>query len=178
MRLTSATESGTYRRLGPIIFDHDIIGVTEGKYVLGSVRRKSVTAIRQEKRKSFKHPIAGMVVGLAMALAPLLSVIGSPFGVGLALTSLSRIAGAFFMFLLGVYLLWGVVTRKDESWIVFIFKSGERAFPIPDELSTNETEKLLKLLHEGPGAVEPPIERALGFEVLPAKPPTPKEDAC
>jgi hypothetical protein len=176
MRFTSAAESGTYRRFGPIIFDHDMVGVMDGKYVIGSVRRTWVTAIRQEKRKSFRHPIGGLIVGLFMVLAPLLSAVGSSFGVGLALTSFSRLIGALFLFFMGAYLLWGVATRKDEPWIVFILRSGERAFPLSSELSLDETAKLLNLLREGPAAVEPRIERALGFEVLPAKPQTPKAD--
>lgn len=46
MRFTTAAGSGNYHRLGPIVYNDDIIGVMDGKYLLGSAGRKSVVAFR------------------------------------------------------------------------------------------------------------------------------------
>jgi hypothetical protein len=45
-----------------------------------------------------------------------------------------RLGGSFFMFCFGVYLLWGVVRRRDEPWLVITTGAGEHAFPLRDEL--------------------------------------------
>lgn len=125
-------------------------------------------------RKSFKHPIGGLVVGLVMVLAPVLSVL-DVFGAGLALSSPARGIGGFCMFLCGVYLLWSVVTRKNEPWIAFVLRQGERAFPLKTELSASEADVLVRSCASHAVMGDPPLQRAMGFEVLPPKPPVPEK---
>jgi hypothetical protein len=154
LELTSA--SGPPRQcrvVYPLFFDDELVGVLEGKYVLGTVARRSLIAVRTERRSSFKHPAVGAAVGLAMTLVPLQSVAGDPLGLWwLTLGSPLRLVGSFFMFGFGALLLWGVWRRREEPWIVFTTKAGESAYPLEYGLSPQARETVQSLCDGAPEA--------------------------
>jgi hypothetical protein len=104
--------------------------------VLGSVARTSLTGYRIEQRTSFKHPIVGMLLGVALIAVPVQSCAGDPLGVSWLTPGSFRVgAASLFMLFCGLFLLWGVIRRRDEPWIVFIASAGERAFRLRADLS-------------------------------------------
>ncbi len=84
----------------------------------------------------FEHPVVGLLVGLAMVGVPAQAAAGDPLGLWwLTLASLLRLVGSFFTACFGLVLLWGVVRRRDEPWMVFVTTTGERAFPLRGDLA-------------------------------------------
>jgi hypothetical protein len=136
-----------YQVIDPIFFNDEVIGVLEGKYVRGKVGRRLVTGYRVEHRTSFKHPIAGLALGLALVGLPLQALAGDPLGLGgfLAGTNM-RTIGALFMVCFGVYVLWEVARRRQEPWLVFVIEGGERGFPLTKELSPQALETLKTII--------------------------------
>jgi len=132
----SVDPTARYRVVEPLFFNDDVIGVLDGKYVQGTVGLRSITTYRVERRTSFKHPVVGLLLGLAMVGVPAQAVAGDPLGLWwLTLGRPMRLVGSFFMVCFGLLLLWGVVRRRDEPWVVFVTTTGERAFPLRNELS-------------------------------------------
>ena len=85
MELTSSADpTARYHIVGPLFFNDDLIGVLDGKYVRGTVPRRSATGYRIEQRKSLKHPVIGLLVGVFMVCvgAPLLAGVGDAVGLG------------------------------------------------------------------------------------------------
>ena len=145
--------SPQYNVVDPLFFNEDVFGVLDGSYILGTMDRDAVKAVRHEERKSFKHPVIGGLVSAAFVVVPLQSVLGDPLGLWwLTLASPFRLVGSFFLFLFGIILLWGVVRRRDEPWIVFVTKSGERAFPLRRDVSPKAAAVLRTLFGEGADA--------------------------
>src|SRR5690349_3669776 len=116
MELVSQNTGGeTYQRIGPFIYNDETIGIVEGNYVVERVRRAFITGIDFECRSSFKHPIIGLILGLVLVTVPVQAVMGDPLGLWwLTLASPHRVAGTFFMFLFGIYLIWAVLRRRNE----------------------------------------------------------------
>jgi hypothetical protein len=56
------------------------------------------------------------------------------------------------MLFFGVCLLWGVMRRRDQSWLVLTTASGERAFPLNEELPETAVAALRSLVVEAPYA--------------------------
>lgn len=138
MELTSARAdpAAPYTVVDQIFYDDRVVGVLEHSYVLGTVHRASITAVRFEGRSTFKHPVIGLVLGLAFAGVPVQSVLGDPLHLWwLTLASPMRVLGSVFMLFVGTYLLWEVIRRRDEPWVVFVLGTTERAFPLARPLS-------------------------------------------
>jgi hypothetical protein len=150
MELTARSDPGAiYKVAKPIFYDERVIGVLEGKYVQGTVGRRSLRAYRVEQRTSFKHPIVGAVLGGVLVGVPLQAVAGDPLGLWwLTLASPMRLAGSVFMAFFGAFLLWGVIRRREQPWLVLTTVSGERAFPLNEELSKLAAEVLDGLVDE------------------------------
>ena len=147
MELTSSSDpKARYVIAAPLFFNDDVIGVLDGRYVAGAVPRRRLIGFRQEYRTSFKHPIVGLAVGLVMVVIALVSFLAWL----VALADLHFLLGSIFMFIFGVYLLWGVVRRHDEPWVVFILDHEERALPLKAELSPDHVALLEKLCAEKP----------------------------
>jgi hypothetical protein len=136
VELTSAVHgSRSFCRIDPLFWTDELVGVLDGRYVLGSVPRKSVTAVRFEERSSFKHPIAGGILALGLIVLPAMALIGNPFGwAWIAIYIFRGPIGCIFAVIFGSYLLWLVIRRHDEPWIVFVMGSIERAFPLKKRL--------------------------------------------
>lgn len=158
MDLTSSVDStAQYHVVWPLFFDDDVIGVLDGKYVQGTVARRSVTAFRLERRTSFKHPIIGLLLGLVLVGIPTQALAGDPLGLWwLTLASPMRLAGSFFMVCFGVFLLGSVMRRRDEPWVVFVTSTGEHGFPLRHNLSSEASEALRSICSGPAGATPPP----------------------
>ncbi len=136
----------SYVRVGPLIFNEHILHVVESGVVLGSVRRASMKTIRIEPRTSFKHPVVGTVLGLLGVAGPQLPRAASFLGVKAWewIESL-RIVG-FFMLVVGIILLIGVLRRRNIPWVVIDTQNGERCFPLEKEV-TPDVEQLVQDLN-------------------------------
>ena len=142
MDLTSeGSRTRTYDRVGPFFYDNEVIGVVEGKYVVDRVRRTSIKSVRFERRSSFKHPGVGMILGFVLLLLPVQALMGDPLGIGwLTLASAEGVVGAFFMFLFGLCLLWAVLRRRHEDWVVFVLERTEHPVPLRCVVSPEVTQ--------------------------------------
>lgn len=121
----SVDESKRYTTTGPIFYDGDLIGVLDGVTVMGSMARKEITAVRLERRTSFKHPILGLILGGVLMAA------------GLYWFSLTSGDGFVLYGCLlgcGAYLLQGVVRRREIPWLVLVAGTTEREFPLRQDL--------------------------------------------
>jgi hypothetical protein len=146
MQFSSATKPGQKLRvIAPICYDDHVVGVVDGKYLAGAVSRTAVTAIRLERRTSFKHPIVGLIVGISAMGISFLALAGDP-----TLATPHELVGLLFLFSVGAYLLWGVLRRRDEPWLVFVLGSSERAFPLKDDLSAEASSLLTQLCGRAP----------------------------
>ena len=103
-----------YQIVAPIYFNNDVVGVLDGKHSQGRVGRRVLTGFRIDRRTSFKHPVIGFVIGFVLVVIPLQALIGDLLGIWwVTLASPLRLVGSFFpFFLLGIYLLWGVVSAE------------------------------------------------------------------
>ncbi len=148
-----------YSRIGPVFYSDHVVGVLDGEYVVGSVNRNEITAIRQQTRTSFKHPILGSIFGVFSVAASFLLLRADP------------IVGVPALFI-GLYILWGVVRRRSEPWIVFRLTRYAWAFPLPKPLGDEEIAKLAALLPAAEQLFAPGYDpnRGRGFDVLPTKP--------
>jgi hypothetical protein len=144
MEFTSASDpSSRYVVIPPFFINNDLIGVLDGKSVLGSVTRRAVTSIRVENRSSFKHPIVGTLVGAAMVVVSTEYFLPHPEGAWWF--ALNSPLGSLFLLFCGCFLLWGVLRRRDEPWIVFVTDSGERDFPIKKVMTAEAVKSLLSV---------------------------------
>jgi hypothetical protein len=142
-----------YTIVRPIFFNDNVIGVLDGRYVQGTIGRRALRAFRVEQRTSFKHPVVGAVLGGVLTVVPLLTLVGDPLGLWwLTLASPLRLVGSFFMLFFGVCLLWGVMRRREQPWLVLTTASGERAFPLNEELPETAVAALRSLVVEAPYA--------------------------
>lgn len=148
MELTSTVDpTARFHIAAPLFFNDEIIGVLDGKYVQDSVARTALTGYRIEQRTSFKHPIMGLILGIALIVAPVQSFAGDPLRLWwFTMGSLHGIAGSFFMLLCGLYLVCAVIRRRDEPWIVLLTTTGERAFRLRDGLTPQAVGVLTSLV--------------------------------
>ncbi|MGC4119190.1 MAG: hypothetical protein QM765_32415 [Myxococcales bacterium] len=125
-------------RIGAVAFEGEQLLVLEGDYILARLDRAEVRSLRVEQRPSFKHPVLGAVLGLAL-LVP-----GGAF-VGIAPMAATKgvvyvLVGASISVIAGVSLLWGVITRKDIPFLVAVTERGESIYaldqPVTAELSS------------------------------------------
>lgn len=138
-----------YQIVAPIYFNNDVVGVLDGKHSQGRVGRRALMGFRIDRRTSFKHPVIGFVIGFVLVAIPLQALMGDPLGLWwVTLASPLRLVGSFFLFSFGIYLLWGVVSRREMPWLVLITDSGERAFPLRDEMPENAVAALRALITE------------------------------
>ena len=147
MELTSSSDpKARYVIVAPLFFNDDVVGVLDGRYISGAVPRRRLVGFRQENRTSFKHPIIGLAIGLAMVVISIAIFLAWL----LTLADLHFLLGSIFMFFFGVYLLWGVLRRHDEPWVVFLLEQEERALPLKAELSPDHVALLERICAEKP----------------------------
>jgi hypothetical protein len=149
MELTAAKSDSSkqYSVVKPIFINDEVVGVLDETYVLGTVARSRLKAFRTETRTSFKHPIIGAILGTVMVGVPVQSALGDPLNLWwLTLASPARVAGAVFMLFIGAYLLYGVLRRRDEEWLVLVSEHEERAFPIGGKLAPHVVDQLRELI--------------------------------
>jgi hypothetical protein len=131
-----------YIRVGPLAFDEELLIIMNQGVVIGSVLRRSINAIRIEPRTSFKHPIVGTVVGLVGVAGLLVPNAVRTFGLqDDDWIQPLRILG-FVMAVIGLILLLGVVRRRQIPWLVVDTDSGQRCFPLENEV-TPQVEQLI-----------------------------------
>ena len=138
-----ARSGSRYNRFGCFFHDDRIVGVLEADRVLGSVLRAEVTAIRLERRSTFKHPVLGLLLGLLLFLGPVDLMLGDPWG--LRWLALGSCTTMICEMMFGTYLLWSVIRRRDETWVVFASASGERAFPLSEQPLPDQIKLLASL---------------------------------
>jgi len=150
MEFSKRTDAkAVYKVAGPIFYDDDVIGVLEGKYVQGTVGRRSLQGFRIDRRTSFEHPVVGWLLGGVLVGVPLQAVAGDPLGLWwLTLASPMRLGASVCMVIFGACLLWGVIRRRDLPWLVLMTRTGERAFPLGEELPENAAIVLKSLVAE------------------------------
>lgn len=124
-----------YHVVTPLFFNDDLVGILDGDAVTGTVARAMVLAVRCEPRSSFKHPVAGLLLGVLLVGAAYWPLRGAPIANWWAILVLSKwLIASLFLFVFGAWLLWEVITRRDEPWIVFVTATRERAFPLKTDL--------------------------------------------
>ena len=128
-------------RVGQIAFNEMMLFVLEGEYVQGFVYLAEIQRITIQRRKSFRHPIIGFLVGLGCVLGPVSVLLGDPVGLaGL----LGAGGGCGFLFVLGIgaFTLFEVITSRKVPWLVVTTKDGDRAFLLGEPV-TAEQEQLV-----------------------------------
>ncbi len=143
----SSDPNAVYQVVEPLFFNDDVIGVLDGKHILGRVNRSSVTAFRVEQRSSFKHPVMGFVLGLVMIGIPLLPPAFEPDGLKyFTRASKEWLFVCFFLLCIGGYLIWCAASRRDQPWLVFETGSSEFAYPLRQTLPQRAEEVLRSLI--------------------------------
>ena len=151
MELLSVQSTQACQIAGPIFYNDNVIGVFDGRHVLGTVRRSSVTAWRTEYRTSFKHPVVGLVLAIIMLGVPLQSLLGDPLHLWwLTSMSMLRIIASMCMVLIGLYLLFELIRRRDLPWIVFNLGVEEQAFALKAELPPEAVDAVNQMIQPGP----------------------------
>lgn len=118
-----------YQMVGPLLVNDDVLGVTDGRYITATIGRHIIVRAGIEQRSSFKHPIAGAVVGTLFVYLSICAIPGNPLG-GDGVLPVRLGAAAIFLAAMGIYLLASVIRRKDVPWLVVETIHGQRAFPL------------------------------------------------
>ena len=115
----------------------------EGDAVVIRIRREEIRSLRIEQRPSFRHPVLGLAVGIAL-LAPAAVLVGPEVLsdtelVSPALTkSLGKLAIAIAVVMSalgGAYLLYGALTRREIPFLVVGTTRGENAYALAGPIS-------------------------------------------
>ena len=133
-------------RMGPIAFNERLIVVLEGKYVAGRVFRDQVQRLEIQWRSSFKHPFLGIVIGAGCCFPLGELIAGDPLELGgLFSMNVRTLAGSLFLFLCGIYLLFGAIFRRQVPFLVAQTTTGEYAFRLRETITPEIEQFVTKL---------------------------------
>jgi hypothetical protein len=132
-------------RVGQLGLHENMLLTFEGDSVRDVIRLGDLKALRVDMRRSFRHPVAGMIVGVAMMLAPVTVLLGAPLYLGgLFGGGMFCISGPFFLGV-GGYTLFEVIHNRKLPCLMARSTAGESAHPLERELSEDESKLLAAL---------------------------------
>jgi hypothetical protein len=105
-------------RIGQFAIHENMLFVLEGERVRGVIRLGDLQELRVEMRRSFRHPVLGVLISVALIATPASAFLGDPFHIGgFFVGGIGCMMVPFFLFL-GGYTLYEVIRIRMIPWLI------------------------------------------------------------